>query len=137
MRQYLIAAAAVVAAQAAAAEVTLINVFEVPEGQRAAVIEQWDAAREFLSAQPGYIATALHASIGDDARFDLINIAQWESIEAFRLATARLRASEAYPSIDGLGINPALYEVVRSDGAQGWQGPPWARRNRGAMPWSD
>lgn len=127
-----LALAAGITAQTALADVTLINVFEVPEGQRAAVVEQWETARDFLKEQPGYISTALHASIDEDARFALVNVARWETIQDFKQAAERLRGSAAYPRIEGLGINPALYEVIRSDRPRGWGGPPWARRD-----WTD
>ena len=137
MRLFLMTSAIVLATHAAHADVTLINVFEVPEGRREAVIEQWEAARDFLKEQPGYINTALHASIDGDARFELINVARWDSVEDFRLAATRLRDSEAYPTIEGLGINPALYQVVRSDCGTVRGGVPWMRRACGEKPWSN
>lgn len=111
----ILAAATLLAAPPALADVTLINVFEVPPGQRDAVIAQWEAARDVLQDQPGYISTALHQAISPTSRFELINIARWESPEAFQRAMAVLQASGAYPTIAGLGVNPALYTVVRED----------------------
>ncbi|MGY6549153.1 MAG: antibiotic biosynthesis monooxygenase family protein [Roseinatronobacter sp.] len=105
---------AALATSPAAAEVTLINVFEVPQGQQDAVIAQWEAARDLLQDQPGYVRTALHAALDPTARFALINIAIWESPDHFQNAMAVLRASDAYPAITGLGINPALYTVIRN-----------------------
>ena len=111
----ILAAATLLAAQPALADVTLINVFEVPPGQREAVIAQWEAARDVLQDQPGYVSTALHQSMSPTARFELINIARWESPGAFQRAMVVLQASGAYPAIEGLGINPALYRAVRED----------------------
>ena len=110
-------AAVVLAATAgpAAADVTLINVFEVPDGRLETVVEAWEAARDFLSREPGYVATALHRSLQPDDRFRLINIAVWESPEAFAAAIARMRAAGVFPRIEGLGVNPALYTVIRTD----------------------
>lgn len=99
----------------ATADVTLINVFEVPRGETERVIAAWEKARDFLSDEPGYIATALHRSIGDDARFQLINVARWESPQLFSKAIARMNEAEIFPKIDGLRINPALYRVIRTD----------------------
>lgn len=101
------------------AGVTLINVFEVPTGRQETVIAAWERARDFLSQQPGYISTALHRSLAPDARFALINVAQWENPEAFRAATERMRAAGVFPEIEGLGVTPALYRVVRTDAAAG------------------
>ncbi len=102
----------------AAAQVTLINVFEVPDGQVDQSIEAWEAARDFLSMQPGYISTSLHQSLSPDARFQLINIAQWETQEAFVAATRRMRQEGVFAPDEGLKMNPALYQVVRRDVGQ-------------------
>ena len=104
-----------VAARPAAADVVLINVFEVPDGRLEQVIAAWRDARAFLRAQPGYIDTALHRSVHGDDRFALINVARWESAESFRAAIAAMRAAGVFPDIPGLGVNPALYRVIAAD----------------------
>lgn len=96
-------------------DVTLINVFEVPEGALDEAIAMWTKSRDFLQTQPGYVSTALHQSIAPDAKFALINIAIWESAEAFEAATAAMRANGAAPQIDGLSFTPGLYTVVARD----------------------
>ena len=55
--------------------VTLINVFEVPEGKLEASIEMWEKSRDFLQTQPGYISTKSHQSIAPNTKFMLINVA--------------------------------------------------------------
>lgn len=97
------------------ANVTLINVFEVPKGQLATVITAWEEARDFLAEQPGYLGTALHQSLAADARFRLVNIANWTSPQAYTAAVTRMRDAGVFPRIEGLGVNPSLYEVVRTD----------------------
>lgn len=109
------AALGIAAATPATADVTLINVFEVPAGQRDVTVAAWEKARDFLSQEPGYISTALHEAIAPDARFTLINVARWESPEAYAAATQRMREAGVFPRIDGLGVNPALYRVIRTD----------------------
>ncbi len=94
------------------AEVTLINVFEVPEGALEETIEMWARGRDFLKTQPGYVSTALHQSIAPEARFALINIAIWESAAAFYAASAEMHAAGAAPQIEGLTFTPGLYTVV-------------------------
>lgn len=119
MKRFLASAACglalALAAFPASAEVTLINAFEVPDGQLEETIEAWEAARDFLSAERGYVSTALHQAITPDARFQLVNIAIWESPEAFAAATARMRELEIMPPIEGLNFHPALYTVIRTD----------------------
>ncbi|WP_226577811.1 antibiotic biosynthesis monooxygenase family protein [Acuticoccus sediminis] len=94
--------------------VTLINVFEVPEGQREATLAGWERAAAFLSVQPGYLGTALHESLAPDARFRFINVAQWTTPDAFRAAAAAMREQRIFPEIPGLAIHPALYTVIRN-----------------------
>ena len=97
------------------AEVVLINAFEVPEAQREAVIAAWEDARAFLVTQPGYIDTALHGSINPNARFELVNIARWESPEAFMAAARAMQASGVFVPPAGTVANPALYSIIRTD----------------------
>ncbi len=97
---------------AASAEVTLINVFEVPQGQLQAVEKAWAAARDFLQDEPGYIDTALHRALDDTARFRLVNVAHWDSPEAFRAAIEKMRAAGVFQQIEGLVATPMLYQVV-------------------------
>ena len=93
--------------------VVLINPFVVPEGRHEAAIRYWEQARDFLKEQPGYVSTQLHRSLQPDATFLLINVAVWESPEAFRAASQRMRDELGLPRIEGLMGNPALYEVIR------------------------
>ncbi|WP_343564656.1 antibiotic biosynthesis monooxygenase family protein [Kiloniella sp. b19] len=95
--------------------VTLINAFSVPEGKEQEAIRFWEKAAAFMRTQPGYISTALHKSIAPDAQFELINIARWESIEAFREASHALRTQSGIKPLEGLVANPALYTVIRTD----------------------
>ena len=113
-----LAGAALLSAPHATAETVLINVFEIPPGQEKAVLDAWEKARSFLAKEPGYVSTELHQSLTPDARFQLINIAKWESPEAFKRATERLRNAAIFPEIDGLSFYPALYRVVHSDNGE-------------------
>ncbi len=98
-----------------ARDVTLINVFEVPQGQYEAAVDMWVQSRNFLQKQPGYISTALHKSIGPDAKFQLINIAKWESAEAFQAASKAMRETSGIKPVKGLKFTPGLYQVILTD----------------------
>jgi heme-degrading monooxygenase HmoA len=91
--------------------VVLINPFEVPAGADEEFIASWEAARDYLRGQPGYLHTRLHRSILPHADFRFVNIAEWESAEAFRAAMESSGFQQAgrvpYPA------HPALYQVVR------------------------
>ena len=92
--------------------VVLINLFEVPAGADQGFIGAWEAARNFLAAQPGYRSTALHRSLGPDAEFRFVNLAEWASPAAFRAATAQ----PDFPGRDmPFAAHPGLYQVVRED----------------------
>ncbi|UWR48156.1 antibiotic biosynthesis monooxygenase family protein [Phaeobacter inhibens] len=103
------------AAQAEGGTVTLINVFEVPEGALQASIDYWKLSRDFLQTQPGYVSTALHQSIAPDAKFMLVNFAVWESAEAFKAASAKMMQTAGIAPVDGLKFTPGLYTVIETD----------------------
>ena len=99
--------------KAGANYVTLINSFEVPEGKESESIKYWEACRDFLKEQPGYISTKLHQSIKDDSRFHLVNFAQWETPQAFINATAKMQKELGVAPVPGLKPNASLYTVIR------------------------
>jgi heme oxygenase (mycobilin-producing) len=92
--------------------VVLINLFEVPADADQGFIAAWERARDFLHAQEGYRSTELHQSIGPDAEFRFVNVAEWASPSAFQAATTR-------PDFPGREMpflaNPGLYQVVTED----------------------
>jgi heme oxygenase (mycobilin-producing) len=94
--------------------VLLINSFEVPADQAGAFIAAWEQSRDFLQSRPGYLETALHQALAPDAEFRFVNIARWQSADAFTAATrsAGFRASAA--GLAGFGRHPGLYQVVRT-----------------------
>ena len=87
--------------------VVLINAFEVPVGDDERFVAGWERARSLLSEQPGYLETTLHRSLSPDAEFRFVNVARWETAEAFQAATSKLDA-RAFP----YRFHAALYEVV-------------------------
>lgn len=103
------------AAQESSGPVILINPFTVPSNTLDATIAMWEQARDFLQTQPGYVSTALHQSLTEDAQYRLINVAEWESAEAYMAATRRMRTEANLPRIEGVLPNPDLYTVIRRD----------------------
>ena len=92
--------------------VVLINAFEVPEGQDEAFLAGWERARAFLATQDGHLSTHLHRSLSSGADFRLVNIARWQSPQAFQTATSRPGfKSTAIP----FPFHASLYQVVRED----------------------
>ena len=95
-----------------AAPVVLINAFEVPEGEDDAFLSSWEQARTYLADQPGYLSTRLHRSLSPSAEFRFVNVALWESAQAFQAATSVpefRNANIPFP------FHASLYEVVRED----------------------
>lgn len=95
--------------------VTLINAFEVSADQLDQTIRFWEKARDFLKEQPGFLATRLHQSLAPDARFQLVNVATWQSPAAFQTAIAKMRQSDLGSDMRGTVFHAALYRVIRTE----------------------
>jgi heme-degrading monooxygenase HmoA len=94
--------------------VVLINSFEVAAADAAPFITAWERARDYLRAQPGYIDTTLHQSLGPDAEFQFVNVAHWRSVEDFTAATRSPSFGAAAAGLAGYPSHPALYRPART-----------------------
>lgn len=90
--------------------VTLINVFEVNGGMEQEFMEWWKRCSDALQKEPGFIDARLHRSLKSSSRFQFVNVAHWETEEAFSQALAKNQALLS-PTAAAKG-NPALYEVA-------------------------
>ena len=90
--------------------VVLINVFEVAGGMEQEFMEWWKDCSEALKKEPGFIDARLHRSLKSGSRFQFINIAHWETEEAFALA--RTKNQDILQATAVSKGNPALYEVA-------------------------
>ena len=96
-------------------DVILINPFEVPKGKEAAALKMWEKAAEYMKKQPGFVSTRLHRALAPDARFYLINIAEWESVENFQAAISSDEFKKLTEgSMEEFPHYPGLYEVIRT-----------------------
>lgn len=97
--------------------VTLINVFEVPTEHVDVFIAQWRERAALMRTKPGFLDTRLHRALSSQTRFQLVNVAHWESREAWQAATAdpefqqRASAATADPRVP-ISAHPALYQVA-------------------------
>ena len=95
--------------------ITVINPFEVPPGREDETLSMWEGFAEYFRKQPGYISTELHKAIDPDARFLFVNIAKWESANAFQSALNNpdlMEVAKGLPS--DIPHVPGLYEVIRT-----------------------
>jgi heme oxygenase (mycobilin-producing) len=91
--------------------VTLINPFEVPEGEDERFAAGWERVRAALADQRGYLGTRLHRGVGvSDFRF--VDLARWSSPLMFARATQRPEFRDAGAHLP-YAAHPALYSVVR------------------------
>jgi len=97
--------------------ITVINVFEVPAGQAGEFIALWRARAEIMAAAPGFRGTRLHRALSPQARFQLVNVAHWDSqadLEAAQGSRAfqdRIRALREDPELR-FSAYPAVYEIA-------------------------
>jgi len=94
--------------------VILINAFEVPGDQAGQFIAAWEKTRDYLRSQPGYIDTRLHQALTSEADFQFVNVARWETAEAFLAATQSQGFRESAIGLVGYRPHPSLYRVVRT-----------------------
>ncbi len=89
----------------------LINPFEVPDNVGdEQFMAGWQRAADFMRSQPGFVSARLHRAVSPNARFRFINVAEWESPQAFQAVAT----SEAFRNMAGASPPnyPALYEVA-------------------------
>ncbi len=100
------------AATADRGKIVLINTFVVPTHMEDAFLHWWRLSRMFFSAQPGFVSAKLHRSLDQKERYRFINVAEWESTDAYRQALSSMWTAVPRPTIPGLEWHPALYEVI-------------------------
>jgi|SRR5208337_4088736 len=105
------------------AGVTMINVIEIPADQIDRFMACWKARAHIMSILPGFRDYELHQALLKESRFQLVNVARWDSREALEAAMtnpeslSRREAATLETDLDIKG-NPALYRVVASDRRQ-------------------
>jgi len=107
--------------------VTLINVFIVPANRQEEFLSNWKRTTEVFSRNVGAIETHLHRNTGvGNGTFQFINIAKWESAEAWKTAHDNYTPTEY--SVPGVKGHPAIYEAIVNiafDGKGVENLPPW------------
>jgi heme-degrading monooxygenase HmoA len=90
---------------------TLVNLFTVPAEEAESFVARFRATVEKFSDLPGFGGTELHRNTGvGDQTYSFVNIATWESAEAWRAALAKILPGAGWT---GAAIpKAALYESV-------------------------
>ncbi|MEA2359184.1 MAG: hypothetical protein QOI62_2444 [Solirubrobacteraceae bacterium] len=84
----------------------LIDAVEVADADDPAFLAAWEGARAMLRSCPGYLGARLHRSVMAEADFRFVDVAWWETPEAFAAAAVGR-------DLAGTRSHAALYEVVR------------------------
>lgn len=66
--------------------ITFVNCFTVPAGREDEFLAAWTEVNTYMKDKPGYVDHALHRSIDPAAAFRFVNVAHWESADAWRAA---------------------------------------------------
>jgi heme-degrading monooxygenase HmoA len=101
--------------------ITLINVFEIRPDDVEQFLQEWRQRAQFLGRQPGFRSLRLHRALNVDSRFQLVNVAEWDSAEALQAATAQdFFQQSAQRSVHQFAVaaHPAIYRVVIEATAQ-------------------
>jgi heme-degrading monooxygenase HmoA len=89
--------------------VTFINTFILPSAEAEALfLAHWHLDSKSMKAQYGMLSGQLHRSVGPNSNI-YVNIAIWESIEAFRNA---FRSAEFQQSLGGYPKGTVMYPVM-------------------------
>lgn len=98
--------------------VTFMNIFEIEPGVVTEFAADWADRARHMQRSAGFRNVRLHRSLTSDARFRLVNVAHWDSVQVWRKAaqsspmTAATEAARAQAT-----PNTAIYEVVTGFGA--------------------
>ena len=91
--------------------VTLMNVFQVPVEQEDDFLREWRRTTEVFRRRPGFIETHLHRNMGvGNQTFQFINVARWESADAWRQNHSDYTPSEY--SLPGVKGHPAIFQTL-------------------------
>jgi heme-degrading monooxygenase HmoA len=94
--------------------VTLINAFEIATADLEAFVVQWEERAALMRTKPGFRSFHLYRALSSDARFQLVNVAEWDTEEDLRTATSddRFQSSvQASASKFEITAHPAVYRA--------------------------
>jgi heme-degrading monooxygenase HmoA len=95
--------------------VTVLNLIAMPAKAADAFVDAWPANSAALADAPGFRGTRLLRAISPDDPYQVVNVAQWDSVEQWRTALSGVQSdSERRRLAEAAGITPQhfFYHVV-------------------------
>lgn len=95
--------------------VTVINLITMPAAAADAFVEAWPTNSASISNAPGFRGTSLMRALSPDDPYQVVNVAQWDSIEQWRDALSAVQPDEERRrQAEAAGIKPQhfFYRVV-------------------------
>ena len=95
--------------------VTVLNLIAMPAKAADAFVDAWPANSAALAEAPGFRGTRLLRAISPDDPYQVVNVAQWDSIEQWRTALSGAQSdAERRRLAEAAGITPHhfFYHVV-------------------------
>lgn len=100
--------------------ITFVNVFEIPPDRIDGFLTDWVDRAELMSKAPGFRDSRLHRAIADDTHFQLVNVAHWDSAQAWRAAIEDPRFRQRVAAVpDFVVADPGLFRMVAGFSAAG------------------
>jgi heme-degrading monooxygenase HmoA len=95
--------------------VILVNTFQVAPEDTEALLQAWAVDAGYLKSKPGFISTQLHRGVAGSTTF--LNVAVWESVDAFRGAFGDPAFQEGFARYpDSTVASPHLFQKVAVPG---------------------
>lgn len=92
--------------------VVAINVYSVPQGKEGDFLVLWEELKDTLLQGPGFLRGRLHRSFEANARFNFINVVEWENTDysqAYEQSVPWMKAKLTHLGVD---TTPAIFAVV-------------------------
>jgi len=95
--------------------ITVVNIFDIEPEKLDPLLALWHERATFIRQQPGFRSLRLLRAISTDARFALVSLVEWESVDALRLATDHEHYYEGpFRAVEELDVSghPGIYRIA-------------------------
>lgn len=89
-----------------------INVYSVPQGKEEQFLMWWHQLKEVILDNPGFITGRLHRSLHPNARFNFVNIVEWENANYSQDYERNVEWMKAKLTELGVEATPSFFEVI-------------------------